>query len=199
MPWLLEPPSHHQPLYWLWIFVSCMSQNCVTAGKIGGVFSSWCLINVASILIQYDKSRVRGYFNIKTSSHWYRVSGGWVSFSKVVATFNHVGGSFKSFQVPPTTRHVWIIPFFQIWGYVLHVSCVITNYCKHQWLTPSRLNSSLGLTGWKHNRKIIIPIFRLVLQNVALPGWFPCILCYPTISPYFPGWVVIAVCGSDSV
>ena len=55
------------------------------------------------------------------------VSGGW-GFSKVVATFNHVGGSFNIFMA--TTRDVWIIPSFPIWDYVLHVehiSCVITN------------------------------------------------------------------------
>ena len=39
-----------------------------------------------------------------------------------------------------TTGGVWIIPYFQIWGYVLyveHISCVITNCGQHQWAIPS--------------------------------------------------------------
>ena len=34
---------------------------------------------------------------------------------------------------------------------------------------------SPGLDGGKHYQKIIIPIVRLVLQNFAIPGYFPCI------------------------
>ena len=37
----------------------------------------------------------------------------------------------------------------------------------------SSLNSSLGFAEEKHYQKIIIPIFRLVLQNFAVPGRFP--------------------------
>ena len=39
-----------------------------------------------------------------------------------------------------TTRDVWIIPSFQIYGYVLnveHISCVIMNCHGHQWVIPS--------------------------------------------------------------
>ena len=68
-----------------------------------------------------------------------RPSGwGWGGFSKVVATFNHVGGSFNLFMA--TTGDIWIIPSFRIWYYVLHfehVSCVITNCGQHQWVIPS--------------------------------------------------------------
>ena len=59
------------------------------------------------------------------------VTHAWVGiggFSKVVATFNHVGGSFN--LILATTGDVWIIPSFRIWDYVLHIehiSCVITN------------------------------------------------------------------------
>ena len=35
------------------------------------------------------------------------------------------------------------------------------------------------LAGRKHNQKITIPVFRLVLQNFAIPGYFPYILFYP--------------------
>ena len=66
---------------------------------------------------------------------------GWVGvggFSEVVATFNHVGGSFNLFMA--TSGDVWIIPSFRIWDYVLrvgHISCVITNCGQHQWVIPS--------------------------------------------------------------
>ena len=42
----------------------------------------------------------------------------------------------------------------------------------------SSRNTSLGFAGGKHCQKIIIPIFRLVLQNFAIPGCFPYILFY---------------------
>ena len=47
------------------------------------------------------------------------------------------------------------------------------------------LSSSFGRVWGKHYENIIVPIFRFVLQNFALPGCFPCILCYPIISLYF--------------
>ena len=84
------------------------------------------------------------------------------------------------------TKYVWIIRSFRIWGYLLHVetfhesSRIVVNICE----SPLR-NSSLWLAGEKHNQKFIIPIFRLVLQNFALPGCFRHTLCCPNISPYF--------------
>ena len=78
--------------------------------------------------------------------------------------------------------------------------------CHHElWPTSvshpfSFLNSSLGLAGEKHYQKITIPIFRLVLQNFAIPGYFPYILfCCYLFSLLSSGWFVIAVCGSISV
>ena len=48
----------------------------------------------------------------------------------------------------------------------------------------------------KNNQKIIIPIFRLILQNFAIPGCFPYILFYRyCFSLLSSGWFVIAVCG----
>ena len=64
---------------------------------------------------------------------WVGVGG----FSEVLATFNHVDGSFNLFI------DVCIIAFFRIWDYVLHVehvSCVITNWGQHQWIIPSPLS-----------------------------------------------------------
>ena len=105
---------------------------------------------------------------------------------KVVATCNHVGGSFNLF-----------IPSFRIWDYVLHVehvSCVITNCGQNQWVIPSPLNRSLGFAGGKSYQKITIPIFRLVLQNFAIPGCFPYMLFYRYMfSLLSSGWLVIAV------
>ena len=77
--------------------------------------------------------------------------------------------------------------------------------CHHElWPTSvshpfSFLNSSLGLAGEKHNQKITIPIVRLVLQNFAIPGYFPYILFYYLFSLLSSGLFVIAVCGSVSV
>ena len=44
-----------------------------------------------------------------------KIVGDW-SFSKVVATFNQVGGSCNVSMA--TTGNVWIIPSFRIWGFV---------------------------------------------------------------------------------
>ena len=132
--------------------------------------------------------------------HW-RGAPGWRSISWVVPTFNHVGGSFNLSMA--ATGDVWIIPSFRIWGYVLHVEHIS---CHHElWPTSvshpfSFLNSSLGFAGEKHFQKIIIPIFRLVLQNFAIPGYFPYILfCCYLFSLLSSGWLVIAACGSISV
>ena len=94
--------------------------------EIAIIWLSLDFINDPSILVQV----------MAWCSQWVGVGG----FSKVVATFNHVGGSFNLFMA--TTRDVWIIPSFRIWDYVLHVvhiSCVITNSGQHQWVIPSPL------------------------------------------------------------
>ena len=137
------------------------------------------------ILISHHFSAVKRHRLLKfTPREWVGVGG----FSKVVATFNHVGGSINLFMA--TIWDVWIIPSFQIWDYVLHVeyvSCVVMNCGQHQWVIPSPLNISLGFAGGKHCQKITIPIFRLVLQNFAIPGCFPYIFFSRAIfSPYFP-------------
>ena len=59
----------------------------------------------------------------------------------------------------------------------------------------SSLNSSLGFAGGKHYQKITIPIFRLFLQNFAIPGYFPYILFYRylfTRGQFWPSGIVIA-------
>ena len=129
----------------------------------------------------------------------YLVSGPGGGGSKVVATFNHVGGSFNLFMA--TTGDVWIIPSFSN----LEL-CAARCMCHHElWPTSvshpfSSLNSSLGFAGGKHYQKNTIPIFRLILQNFAFPGCFPYILFYCYLfSLLSSGLFFIVVCGSMSV
>ena len=101
-------------------------------------------------------------------------------FSKVVATFNHVGGSCNLFMA--TTRDVWIIPSFSNLG--LCAARWARFMCHHElWPTSvshpfSFLYSSLGLAGGKHFQKITISVFRVVFQNFAIPGCFIFFYCY---------------------
>ena len=89
---------------------------------------------------------------------WIRVGGVW-GFSKVVATFSHVGVSFNILTA--TTGDVWIIPSFRILG--LCAALWAHFMCHHElWPTSashpfSFLNSSLGLAGGKYYQKITIP------------------------------------------
>ena len=107
------------------------------------------------------------------------VVGGWGLLTKVVATFNHVGGSLNIFMA--TTGGVWMIPSFRIWGYVLHVEHFM---CHHKlWPTSvghpfSLLNSSWGLIEGKHYQTITITIFRFVFQNITISDYFPYIIFY---------------------
>ena len=136
-----------------------------------------------------NKTSSRQIPQIRTS----RVGGGW-GCSKVVPTFNHVGGSFNLFMA--TTGDVWII--FSNLG--LCAACW-ARFMRHHKSCPtsvshsfSYLNSSLGFT---------VPIIRFVLQNFAISGCFPYILFYRHVfSLLSSGWFamfVIAVCGSVSV
>ena len=120
--------------------------------------------------------------------------GGDGGFSKVVATFNHVDGSFN--LIMPTTGGVWIIPSFWIWGYVLHVehiSCVITNCGQHQWAIPSPLVALEALLEENITRKLLLlPLdlfFKILLFQVTLFS----------IAIFSSGWFVIAGCGCISV
>ena len=95
-------------------------------------------------------------------------------FSKAVATFNHVGGSFNLFMA--TTGDVSIIPFSNL---ALCAVCSAHFRCHHElWPTSvshpfSSLSSSLCFAGGKRCQKFTIPIFRLVLRYFAIPCYFP--------------------------
>ena len=128
------------------------------------------------------------------------VGGG--GFSKVVATFNHVGGAFNLFMA--TTGDVRIIPSFS--NFRLCAAYWAHFMCHHElWLTSvshlfSSLNSSSDSAGGKDYQKTTIPIFRLILQNFAIPGYFPYIIFYSCLfSLLSSAWFVIAVCGFISV
>ena len=92
------------------------------------------------------------------------------------------------------TGDVWIIPSFFNWG--SYAACWACFMWHHKYWPisashPFSLNSSSGLAGGKHYQKITIPIFRLVLQNFALPGCFPYILFYlDLLSLLSSGWFV---------
>ena len=137
------------------------------------------------------------HHRVMVEVHWRGVQG-WRSISWLAAT------SFGSFNLlMAATGDVWIIPSSNLglWAaYWAHFMCY------HElWPTSvshpfSFLNSSLGLAGGKYHQKIIIPIFRHVLQNFAILGYFPYILFYHYLSYVLsPGWFVIAVCVSISV
>ena len=85
----------------------------------------------------------------------------------------------------------------------LCAACWARFMCDHElWSTSlshpfSSLNNSLDFAGGKHYQKITILICRLVLQNPAIPCYFPYILFYRYLfSLLSSGWFVIAVCGS---
>ena len=51
-----------------------------------------------------------------------------------------------------------------------------------------------------HHQKITTPVFRVVLQNCSIPGYFPYIIFYRcSLSLLSSGWFVIVVCGPVSV
>ena len=134
-------------------------------------------------------------------SLWNLSRWGLWGFSKVVATFNHVGGSFNLFMA--TTGDVLIIPPFRILGYVLnveHISCVITNCGQHQWAIPSLFSIALYVLLEENIPENYHPCLRVVLQKFAIQGYFPYIIFYCYIlSLLSSGCFVLAECDSVSV
>ena len=142
-------------------------------------------------------------------THYDLVGGGWGAFLRWWPPSTMWVGPLIFFMV--TTGDVWIIPSFRIWGLCAacwaHSMChhhrpphTLIEVCGHNELWPtsvshpySFLNSGLGLAGGKHYQRVI-------LQNFAIPCYFPYILFYRHIlSLLSSGWFVIAVCGSVSV
>ena len=86
----------------------------------------------------------------------------------------HVGGPSIFLGPPPGCLNN---PIFSNLG--LCPACWAHFMC-HRELWPTSLghpfSRSLGLAGRKHYQKITVPIFRLVIKNFAVPGYFPYIL-----------------------
>ena len=117
---------------------------------------------------------------------------GWGLF-KVVVTFNHEGGSFHLSVTPAGCLNN---PIFS--NLSLCAACWTRFTCHHKPL--SSLNSSLTLAGGKHFQKITIPVFRLVLQNSAIPGWFLYILFFRFLFHWLPsGWFVGSISAREVV
>ena len=119
------------------------------------------------------------------------VGGGW-GFSRMVATFSHVGGSFDIFMA--TTGGVLIIPSFRIWGYLLHVeyiSCVITNCGQHQWTIPSLFSIALEdlleetLPGNYYHVTFLIVTFLIFFSMAIFSPYFFRLVCYCRVRLYF--------------
>ena len=135
---------------------------------------------------------------------YYVLGWGWnLLFSKMVDTFNHVGKPFILFK----WRHQGCLNnliFSKMGLCAAYWACFMCHHGLGLWLTSARhpfsfLNSSLGLAGGKC-QKIIIPIFRLIPQNIALPCCFLYILCHSYhFSILSSSWVAIAACGSISM
>ena len=119
--------------------------NCVFTYKCQGSHLP-LTFGVVVIFGRQPKRRCRQIASVCVISlliNWYKMHA-LPRLSKVVATFNHVGGSFNLFMT--TTRDVWIIPSCRIWDYVLlvvHISCIITNCGQHQRVIPSPLSIAL--------------------------------------------------------
>ena len=124
--------------YWKWGSLTLKLQ-----GHFGHFDSEFSPCGCGDLSVRLG-SRISPHRNrVVVEVHW-RGAQGWRSISWVVATFNHVGGSFNLSMA--ATGDVWIIPSFRIWGYVLHVehiSCVITNCGQLQWAIPSLFSIAL--------------------------------------------------------
>ena len=121
--------------------------------------------------------------NILCYIEWVGVGG----FSKVAATFNHVGGSLNLYKA--TTGDVWVIPSFRIWAYVLHVehiSYVITNCGQHQRVIPSPLSiARYALLEESTTRKLISPSIDLFFKILLFQVVFLIIVSLAIFSSYF--------------
>ena len=136
------------------------------------------------------------HFQDKLVKYKWEMVGG---FSKVVAIFNHVGGSFNLVMV--TTEDVWMIPSFRISDYVLHVEHVSCHHelWPNEWAIPCPLSIVLeALLEENTTGKITIPDFRLVLKKLLYQVAY-IIFCCSRFSLLSSVWFVITVCGSVSV
>ena len=122
---------------------------------------------------------------------------GVVGFSKVVAAFNHVGGSFNLFMA--TTGEIWIIQSFWIGYYVLRVenvsSPIVANISESSFL----LSPYILRLCW---RKTLPENYYPYLLTCSSFFFYSRLLSWCLVSLFFSFtlfWLVfIAVCGSIS-
>ena len=112
-------------------------------------------------------------------------AGVW-GFSKVVATFNHLGGSFNLFMAATGCLNN---PIFSNLG--LCAACWARFMCHHElWPTSvsnpfSFLNSSLGLTGENITRKLLFLSLGLFFKILLFQDTFLVFFSIAIFSPYF--------------
>ena len=99
-PYGMLPSSYSYSYRWMWEFLS-ISHEIYTQ------FPVHCFLLV---ILEHLSRFVTIYLPMIFRVMWVGVGG----FSKVVVTFNHVGGSFTLFMA--NTGDVWVIPSFRIWG-----------------------------------------------------------------------------------
>ena len=124
------------------------------------------------------------------------------------ATSHYLGQCWpRSLSPYGVTRPQWVNSLYTVWCCYNMANFLTNIHKRHPIAGP--LGRGMGclcgssisfLAGGKLYQKITIPIFRLVLQNFALPGCSPNILFYSCLFSFLSsGWNVIAVCDSTSV
>ena len=192
VPWMFDPCCDFQlwprPWPWLWIFNVKFWNSCIpwVWGLIDMERKGYESIGCYTCYVCSSFDLHLGFSSgcgLETFLSWWPLQP--------------CGRVLKFFMA--TTGDVWIIPSFLIWW--LCAACWAHFMCHHKlWPTSvshpfSFLNIFLGLAWGKHYLKITIPIYRLVLQNFANPGYFLYFpFCRFLFSLLSSGWVVIAVC-----
>ena len=96
-------------------------------------------------------------------------------------------GSIRSLMA--TTGGAWIIPSFQIWGYVLyveHISCVIMNCGQHQWAILSLFSIALeDLLEENITKKLLSLSLDLFFKFLLFLVTFLIFFSIAVLSPYF--------------
>ena len=175
------------------LFLRCWSSSAMWVGGGGGAKHSK-IYHILSCLLYSTYSSGWIYFLHKWSLAWEGVSH--------VMTFqrSRPHGSFKCLRSGGGIQvDHWSTISSLIW-----VSACWAHFMCHRELSPVPSLFSVILALLEENKikakRTTIPIFGLVLQNVAFPCRFPYIFCYPYyFSVLYFDWVVITVCGSNSI
>ena len=121
----------------------------------------------------------------------FTVGEGWGVYFSVMTTYNHVGRSFSILGLSVTRRDVWIIPYFRILDYVLHVEHVLSVIR----IMANSIESSLFISrifcldGRKHCQKTLSMSLDLSSKVLLFPVTF-LIFWAILISLLSSGWAV---------